>query len=90
MPDWSYGPLFKPLLFRLPAERARDLTLGSIGRLGRAPGGASVIAALGHMQAPAPLRRQTGFRRCRSRDFVDRSKQRRRENHRQHPRHRRR
>ncbi len=57
MPDWSYGPLFKPLLFMLPAERARDLTLGAIGRLGRTPGGPAVIAALGHMNAPASLRR---------------------------------
>ena len=33
MPDWSYHPLFKPLLFRLPEERARDLTLGALGGL---------------------------------------------------------
>ena len=28
MPDWTYHPLFKPLLFTLPAERARRVTLG--------------------------------------------------------------
>ncbi len=27
MPDWTYHPLFKPLLFRLPPEEARALTL---------------------------------------------------------------
>lgn len=27
MPDWTYHPLFKPLLFRLPPEDARALTL---------------------------------------------------------------
>jgi dihydroorotate dehydrogenase len=57
MPDWSYAPLFRPLLFRLPAERARALTLGLIGGLGRRPGGAAMIAFLGHMDPPAELRR---------------------------------
>ena len=57
MPDWSYIPLFRPLLFRLPAERARDLTLRSIGGLARRPGGAGIIAFLGHMDPPAELRR---------------------------------
>lgn len=64
MPDWSYGPLFKPLLFKLPAERARDLTLGAIGRLGRIPGGPAVIAALGHMQPPTSLRRPVAGLDC--------------------------
>ena len=57
MPDWSYVPLFRPLLFRLPAERARAITLGLIGGLARRPGGAASFAAIGHMEPPAALRR---------------------------------
>ncbi|MFN8512845.1 MAG: hypothetical protein U0232_09695 [Thermomicrobiales bacterium] len=57
MPDWSYAPFFRPLLFRLSAERARAVTLGLIGGLGRRPGGAALIAFLGHMDPPAELRR---------------------------------
>src|SRR5215211_6029001 len=57
MPDWSYAPFFRPLLVRLPAERARAVTLGLIGGLGRRPGGAALIAFLGHMDPPAELRR---------------------------------
>lgn len=53
MPDWSYLPLFRPLLFRLPARRARALTLGAFGLLGRLPGGAFTIKTLGHME-PSP------------------------------------
>lgn len=64
MPDWSYGPVFRPLLFRLPAARARDLTLGAIGRLAALPGGAEVIAFLGHMDPPAPLRRTVAGLDC--------------------------
>ncbi len=55
MPDWSYVPLFRPLLFRLPAERARTITLGLIGGLTRRPGGAALFAAIGHMEPPAAL-----------------------------------
>ena len=55
MPDWSYVPLFRPLLFRLPAERARAITLGLIGALARRPGGAALFAAIGDMDTPAAL-----------------------------------
>ena len=55
MPDWTYQPLFRPLLLRLPAARARDLTLAALGRLGRAPGGLATIGFLGHMAPPASL-----------------------------------
>ena len=27
MPDWTYQTIFRPLLFRLPAAHARDVTL---------------------------------------------------------------
>jgi len=56
-PDWSYQPLFRPILFRLPAEAARDLALGAIGRLADLPLGAVVIRFLGHMEPPPPRQR---------------------------------
>src|SRR5207237_8947192 len=52
MPDWSYQPIFRPLLFRLPAAAARDLTLGVMGRLAALPFGPGLIDVLGHMRAP--------------------------------------
>ena len=55
MPDWSYQPLFRPWLFRLPPARARDLTLGSVGTLARLPGGTALIGLLGHMDPPPGL-----------------------------------
>ncbi|MGF9913569.1 hypothetical protein ABEX47_02070 [Paenibacillus ehimensis] len=51
MPDWSYQTLFRPLLFGLPAETARDFTLGAMGLLSRLPGGTLVIKTLGHMES---------------------------------------
>ncbi len=57
MPDWSYQTVFRPLLFRLPAKAARDLTLGVMGRLARLPLGLALIDFLGHMRPPAALQR---------------------------------
>jgi hypothetical protein len=57
MPDWSYRTVFRPLLFRLPATLARDLTLGSMGMLARLPLGSAFIDFLGHMRSPARLSR---------------------------------
>ena len=50
MPDWSYRTVFQPLLFLLPAETARDLALGAMGRLSRFPFGSTVIDLMGHMR----------------------------------------
>jgi dihydroorotate dehydrogenase len=50
IPDWSYRTLFRPLLFQLPAELARDFTLKSMGLLSKLPGGSLVIRTLGHME----------------------------------------
>jgi dihydroorotate dehydrogenase len=55
MPDWSYQTVFRPLLFRLPAETARDWTLGLMGRLARWPLGPNLIDFLGHMAPPSSL-----------------------------------
>lgn len=57
MPDWTYRPVFRPFLFRMPPTRARDLTLAAIGGLARAPFGGAVIEAFGHMRPPSSLRR---------------------------------
>jgi dihydroorotate dehydrogenase len=53
MPDWSYRTVFRPLLFRLPAETARDLCLGVMGGLARLPLGPALIDFLGHGR-PSP------------------------------------
>jgi dihydroorotate dehydrogenase len=52
MPDWSYQPLLRPLLFCLPAARARDVALGALGALSALPGGLRVIDFMGHMTPP--------------------------------------
>ena len=60
LPDWSYQTLFRPLLFLLPAERARSLTLTAIGTLVKLPGGSSIIELMGHMHPPATLSKTVG------------------------------
>jgi dihydroorotate dehydrogenase len=57
MPDWFYRTVSQPILFRLPAPRARDFALGFIGRLARLPLGPFLIDFLGHMRADPRLRR---------------------------------
>ena len=56
MPDWFYRTVSQPILFRLPAPRARDFALGFIGRLARLPFGPLLIDFLGHMRADPRLR----------------------------------
>lgn len=58
MPDWSYQTIFRPILFRLPARIARELTLQAMGRMSRIPGGTFVIKTLGHVE-PSPLLRSS-------------------------------
>ncbi len=48
MPDWSYQPLFKPLLFKLPFKRAREITLKTFGSLAKIPFGLNLIEFLGN------------------------------------------
>jgi dihydroorotate dehydrogenase len=52
VPDWFYRTLARPLLFRMPVERAQSLACGLLGRVGRLPLGAggAVIDFLGHMR----------------------------------------
>ncbi|UJF32964.1 dihydroorotate dehydrogenase [Paenibacillus hexagrammi] len=55
MPDWSYHSIFKPMLFRMPAKLARDITLFTMGTLSRMPGGPLVIRTMGHMELTSIL-----------------------------------
>jgi dihydroorotate dehydrogenase len=57
MPDWFYRTVSRPVLLRLPAATARDLSLGLMGRLARLPFGPAVIDFLGHMRPDPRLRR---------------------------------
>ncbi|WP_165763799.1 dihydroorotate dehydrogenase [Halalkalibacter urbisdiaboli] len=57
MPDWSYHSIFKPLLFKLPPKKARDVTFGALNLLSRFPFGSSVIAFFGHMEPPAEIKK---------------------------------
>ena len=56
MPDWFYRTISKPILFSLPAPRARDFALGFMGTLSRLPLGPYLIDFLGHMRADPRLR----------------------------------
>lgn len=60
MPDWTYQTLFRPLLFRLPAPRARAITLGALHCLGAHWLGPQLIALMGHTR-PAPSLARTCF-----------------------------
>jgi dihydroorotate dehydrogenase len=55
MPDWSYRTLLRPMLFALPPESARRLSIGVLAGLGRIPGGRAFIDVLGHMRADERL-----------------------------------
>jgi dihydroorotate dehydrogenase len=57
MPDWSYRTVLRPLLFRLPPRRARDLCLGVMGLLARSWAGRAFIDLLGHMRPDPRLRK---------------------------------
>jgi dihydroorotate dehydrogenase len=57
MPDWFYRTVSQPILFSLPAPRARDFALGFMGRLSRLPFGSFLIDFLGHMRADPRLRK---------------------------------
>ncbi len=59
MPDWSYRTVFRPILFRLPPDRARDFTLGCMGLLARVPWGTAVIDFMGHMRPDRRLQHLT-------------------------------
>lgn len=52
MPDWTYHPFFKPLLFQLPAEFSRRLTLTLLEIQARTAPGRWVFKLFGHGLPP--------------------------------------
>jgi dihydroorotate dehydrogenase len=52
MPDWTYHPFFKPLLFRLPPEDARALTLALLAIQAKTVVGRRVFRLFGHGPPP--------------------------------------
>lgn len=56
MPDWTYRPILRPLLFRLPTRLGRDLAHAALGGVARMPGGRHLIEFMGHMRPARPLR----------------------------------
>lgn len=56
VPDWTYQPLRRPLGLLLGPRRSLRLALAALSSLARLPGGAAVIAGLGHTHPPPPAR----------------------------------
>jgi dihydroorotate dehydrogenase len=56
MPDWTYRTIFRPLLFRLPAARARDITLRASTALAAGSGPIRSLELFGDMRPPAAAR----------------------------------
>lgn len=52
MPDWTYHPFFKPLLFRMPAEAGRRLTLNLLAIQSRTSLGRRIFRLFGHGRPP--------------------------------------
>lgn len=48
VPDWTYHPVWRPLMFRLPAEDARRLTVGYLELQGRTRVGRELFRLLSH------------------------------------------
>lgn len=48
MPDWTYHPVWRPLVFRLPAEDARRLTVGYLELQGRTRVGRELFRLLSY------------------------------------------
>lgn len=57
MPDWSYHPLFKPLLTRMPGNFGREFIHRGMSAITRVPGGKAFIEFLGHMSPSNKLSR---------------------------------
>jgi dihydroorotate dehydrogenase len=55
MPDWTYHPFFKPLLFRLPPEDARALTLRLLAIQARTKLGRRIFRLFGHGPPPREI-----------------------------------
>lgn len=58
MPDWSYHPLFKPWLSKLPGSYGREFIHRGMSIISSLPGGPQLIDFLGHMNPSTQLRRE--------------------------------
>ncbi|MGY2896244.1 hypothetical protein [Deinococcus sp. UYEF24] len=58
MPDWSYRPLLRGVLFLLPAEQARALTLRVVGYFGNRPWGRVILEGVGRLRPHSSLLRR--------------------------------
>jgi dihydroorotate dehydrogenase len=56
MPDWAYHPFFRPILFRLPAETARRVTIELLATQAKLPGGPVLFEALARSPISESLR----------------------------------
>lgn len=57
MPDWSYHPLFKPIVSRLPGSMGREFIHRGMSFIASVPGGSRFIEFLGHMAPSNHLKR---------------------------------
>lgn len=57
MPDWSYHPLFKPIVSRLPGSMGREFIHRGMSFIASVPGGSRLIEFLGHMTPSSHLKR---------------------------------
>ncbi|MVN89100.1 hypothetical protein GO986_20375 [Deinococcus sp. HMF7620] len=57
MPDWSYRPLLRPLLFWLPPDHAQRLTLTVLSRVGTHPRGRQLLDLVGRLRPHPSLQR---------------------------------
>lgn len=55
MPDWTYHPAYRPLVFRLPAEDARRLTMWLLSMQGRTRPGRELFRILSYGLGDDPL-----------------------------------
>lgn len=58
MPDWSYHPLFKPWLSRLPGNTGREFIHRGMSKIASIPPGRTLIEFLGHMSPSEKLSRK--------------------------------
>ncbi|MBO1513215.1 dihydroorotate dehydrogenase [Metabacillus bambusae] len=59
MPDWSYHPIFKGTLLKLPGHFSRELIHKSMSSIASIPGGRKFIHFLGHMETSPEIRVNT-------------------------------
>lgn len=58
MPDWSYHPLFKPWLSKLPGSTGREFIHRGMSMISSIPGGSHFIDFLGHMAPSSQLEKK--------------------------------